>query len=282
MWRSPPESELDDDWDDDADQYDRVYGVNPVLAALRSERRSFHRLLLQETLASDKRQDRPALNELERLAEAAGVETVLKDKGTLNGRCGNRPHQGVILEASPLEFEPMQTMPPVAQGTAPLWLALDEVTDPHNFGALLRSAFFLGADGVLVSQKNSCSLTPAVSKASAGVMELMPVHAARNLPRTLEGARDAGWSVVGAALEQSVAPSALDPAQPTLLVLGSEGHGLRTNVRRACSELVAIPRGAAGSAVAEMDPGGDTVDSLNVSVAGGILLYSLLTARRQL
>ena len=147
----------------------------------------------------------------------------------------------------------------------------------QNFGALLRSAFFLGADGVLVSQKNSCSLTPTVSKASAGAMELMEVHAARNLPRTLEAAKEAGWAVVGAALERSVEPSDLDAAKPTVLVLGSEGHGLRTNVLRACSDLVRIPRGADAAADANAD--GEMVDSLNVSVAGGILLYALLTRR---
>lgn len=263
---------------------DRLYGVNPVLAALRSQRRDFHRLLLQDSLTVDKRKDRPALDELERLAEAAGIQTVLRDKHTLNMRSGNRPHQGVMLEASALEFEPMQQLPKVAKGEAPLWLALDEVTDPHNFGALLRTAFFLGADGVLVSAKNSCPLTPAVSKASAGAMEAMKVHAARNLPRTLEGAKESGWAVVGAALERSVEPSALDATQPTVLVLGSEGHGLRTMVQRACTELVRIPAGLSGelSAGASAMDGDktDTVDSLNVSVAGGILLYAMLNARR--
>lgn len=107
-------------------------------------------------------------------------------------------------------------------------------------------------------------------------MELMEVHAARNLPRTLEAAREAGWAVVGAALEKSVEPSELDAAKPTVLVLGSEGHGLRTNVLRACSDLVRIPRGAA---TASANGDGEMVDSLNVSVAGGILLYALLTRR---
>ena len=304
--RPPPQSWADDDesgadpWDDDdvdlAEPRDAIYGVNPVFAALQSHRRTFHRLLLQDTLSTEKRTDRPALLEIERLAADAGVPVERLDKGSLNGMCRNRPHQGLVLQASPLEFEPMQALPLVAKGEAPLWLALDEVTDPQNFGALLRSAFFLGAAGVLVSQKNSCPLTPVVSKSSAGAMELMRVHAARNLVRALEGAREDGWQVVGAALQESVEPEALDASQPTVLVLGSEGHGLRTNVLRACSAMVRIPRGESSTmayarAYESMNGAqqqqqrqrqADVVDSLNVSVAGGILLHSLLGARKRL
>ena len=117
-------------------------------------------------------------------------------------------------------------------------------------------------------------------------MELMEVHAARNLPRTLEEARERGWQVVGAALERSVEPHEVDRARPTVLVLGSEGKGLRTNVMRACDTLVRVPSGLDASPYAATDTeagassaDGEMVDSLNVSVAGGILLYALLTGR---
>lgn len=262
--------------DDLGEPFDALYGVSPILSALRTQRRTLKKLWFQDSLDVDKRNDRPALREIETLAHAAGVPIGRLDKGTLNSMCRNRPHQGIVLEASPLEFEPLQALPRIErQGSnAPLWLALDEVSDPQNLGALLRSAFFLGVDGVLVSAKNTCSLTPTVSKSSAGAMELSTVYAARNLPRTLEAAREDGWQVVGAALEQSVAPSELDHDVPTVLVLGSEGHGLRTNVLRACTSLVRIPRGASAADEAEL------VDSLNVSVAGGILLYSLVEPRR--
>lgn len=271
-WRDDADEEEEDD---DGVVCDRLYGVSPVLSALRAQRRDFHRLWLQDTLDTDKRNDRPALREIETLAHAAGLPVGRRDKGTLNGMCRNRPHQGLVLEASPLAFEPLAALPAASADSAPVWLALDEVSDPQNLGALLRSAFFLGVDGVVVSAKNSCSLTPTVSKASAGAMELAPVFAARNLPRVLEAARDAGWQVVGAALEQSVAPSELAHDAPTVLVLGSEGKGLRTNVLRACSSLVRIPRGAGAAAVDDAA----LVDSLNVSVAGGILLFTLLGAR---
>lgn len=269
-----------DDSEDELDQADAIYGVSPVLTALRAERRTFHQLLIQDSLQGPG-SDRPELAQVEQLAAELGVPVETRDKGRLNSMCRNRPHQGLVLRADPLEFEAMQALPPATEAGASLWLALDEVSDPQNFGALLRSAFFLGVSGVLVSAKNSCPLTPTVSKASAGAMELMEVHAARNLPRTLAAAAADGWQVVGAALERSVEPTAIDATRPTVLVLGSEGHGLRTNVLRACTDLVRIPRDvtAPTAAVGSAAGAADMVDSLNVSVAGGILLYTMLAAR---
>lgn len=167
------------------------------------------------------------------------------------------------------------------EGLAPVWLCLDQVTDPQNFGAALRSAHFLGAGGVLTCSRNSSPLTAAVSKASAGAMELMQVHSCRNLPATLQMAREAGWRVLGAdGGPNSISISELQGArsgQPTVLVMGSEGQGLRTNVHRACQHLVRIDsvRRPAGL-FEDVVPAFAQVDSLNVSVATGILLHHLL------
>ena len=119
---------------------------------------------------------------------------------------------------------------------------------------------------------------PAVSKSSAGAMEIMKVHASRNLVHTLKQASETGWLVVGAALRDSVEPKQLDNTRPTVLVLGSEGHGLRTNVVRACNSMVRIPRGVARCSARDNDAS-KLVDSLNVSVAGGILMHALLSSR---
>jgi len=276
--RGPPswDDEYDEDDEQEAPAGEFLFGVNPVLAALKQRRRKMYKLLVQDSMELKKRKDGAAVALVQRLAIEQGVPIVATDKGTLNNHCGNRPHQGLVLQAEPLEYETMVAMPPPperkAEGPLPLWLALDEVGDPMNLGALLRSAHFLGVDGVLVSEKNSAPLTPVVSKASSGASEIMRVHATRNLPKTLASAADQGWAVVGAALEDSVAPSELSSTQPTVLVMGSEGAGLRLLVRRSCSQFVRIP-GAASGAV------GDSVDSLNVSVAGGILLYALLNPR---
>ncbi|KAL3919973.1 MAG: hypothetical protein SGPRY_005431 [Prymnesium sp.] len=258
-----------------------VYGVSPVLAALRQQRRTVHKLMIQDSMDMSKRKDQRAIAEIEQLASAAGVPVEWAEKHKLNMMSDNRPHQGLVMVCSPLDFEPLRQMPTPEEaslstgGVAPLWLALDEVGDPQNLGALLRSAHFLGACGVLVSEKNSAPLSPVVSKASAGAMELMEVHCSRNLPKTLEDACGLGWHVVGAALEQSIEPHEVDKSLPTILVLGSEGKGLRTNVLRACDSLVRVPRTLEPVGGAEAD----TVDSLNVSVAGGILLYALLAQR---
>lgn len=143
----------------------------------------------------------------------------------------------------------------------------------QNFGAVARSVMFLGAAGMLVSTRNCAPLSAAASKASAGALEAQPVHGCVNLPRTLGAARRAGWAVLGA--DAAAGTPAVDcgsaaVAGPTLLVVGSEGAGLRTNVRRVCSGFVKVrDAGALDRAV---------LDSLNVSVATGVLLHALLRA----
>ncbi|EKX45738.1 hypothetical protein GUITHDRAFT_86895 [Guillardia theta CCMP2712] len=159
----------------------------------------------------------------------------------------------------------------------PLWLVLDEVMDPQNLGALLRSAYFLGADGVIVCSKNSAGLTPSVSKASAGAMELYQVYSVSNLMQFLNWSKELGWQVIGSALgENSVPVSSTKLTKPTLLVMGNEGRGLRTNVLRECDVLVQVQAIVASDL---KDLGDDVLDSLNVSVAGGILIHHFLCAK---
>jgi 21S rRNA (GM2251-2'-O)-methyltransferase len=225
------------------------------------------------------------------LAEERGIQVATVDKGVLNTLSGNRPHQGYVLRCgADLEFERVTQIPhPDKDPDAPnLWLVLDEVVDPQNLGALLRSAFFLGGNGdsvsgkgkmgILVCAKNSAPPSPTVSAASAGALELMTVSSASNLPKTLATAESDGFRIVGAS---SSVPKDLDiplynlqdlpPSdRPTLVVLGSEGHGLRSLVTKSCTELVKIP-GADSS---------DGVDSLNVSVTGGILLWHFLSGSK--
>lgn len=171
---------------------------------------------------------------------------------------------------------------------------LDEVVDPQNLGALLRSSHFLCGNsdnnrlGILVCAKNSAPPSPVVSAASAGALELLDLYSTTSLPKTLALAREDGFRIIGAASSmprggdeeeqqlynlQDIPP--IDDNRPTLLVLGSEGHGLRTLVSKLCTEFVRIPSGNDTGDEAEGDENG-TVDSLNVSVTGGILLWHLL------
>uniref|UniRef100_UPI00358E1CA1 rRNA methyltransferase 1, mitochondrial isoform X1 n=2 Tax=Myxine glutinosa TaxID=7769 RepID=UPI00358E1CA1 len=160
-----------------------------------------------------------------------------------------------------------------------IWLALEGVVDPMNLGAVMRSAYFLGVERVVVSRKSSCPLTPVVSKASSGVMEIMDVFATSNMAELLQEKAKIGWHVVGTAAESSqhqggcpVLPSyEFRPTRPTLIVVGGEGMGLSHDVASQCEVLLAIPAGRT------LYPG---IESLNLSVATGILLYELLKGRR--
>jgi 21S rRNA (GM2251-2'-O)-methyltransferase len=207
------------------------------------------------------------------LAKERGIPMATVDKGVLNALSGNRPHQGYVLRCGKLDFEPISSLP---LSVKKLWLCLDEVVDPQNLGALLRSAYFLNHDdiGIVVCAKNSAPPSPIVSAASAGALELAHVFATSNLPKLLTQAQQDGFRVVGASssvpyLGGEAQVYSLDQLpssiEPTVLVLGSEGHGLRTLVAKACTDFVCIPGGS-----------GDGVDSLNVSVTGGILLWHLL------
>jgi 21S rRNA (GM2251-2'-O)-methyltransferase len=278
-------------------QGEAIYGVAPVRAALAAGRRAAsHVLFVQDSMDMSKRKDAAAVAEIIAAAGAAGAAVRHVEKHDLNLLSDNRPHQGIVLDAAPLELVPLRALPPPSESAAdvvggggdddaapaapraaPVWVALDEVSDPQNFGAVLRSALFLGAAGVVVCSRNSAPLSPVVSKASSGAMELLPVHACANMPTFLATSAANGWDVLGA----DAGPGADDCAQvrvtrPTVLVLGSEGKGLRTNVRRECAKLVCVPSGGG-----EQRGAAAGVDSLNVGVAAGVLLHALLGAARR-
>lgn len=300
--------------------YEHLYGIAPVLNALKVEKRDmepeedaadtgrkpeaqftpylFVQNNIQDSRGGKSGDKAKAVKEILRLVEDANVPVAYADKGILNALSNNRPHQGFVLRSRSLDFTPLSKIPhPDEDENAPLlWLVLDEVVDPQNFGALLRSAYFLGntsSIGVLVCAKNSSPASPTVSAASAGALELMTIHSTPNLPRILNSATEDGWRVLGAAAEALTVDSPADGSggiipctdlmnleleknEPTILVLGSEGHGLRNLVARACTEFVRIP---SGEHMGLSQGGDDTVagvDSLNVSVTGGILLWTLV------
>ena len=223
------------------------------------------------------------------LAEQRGIPVATVDKGVLNVLSGDRPHQGYVLRCGKLDFETVSQLPlPSEQEDAPtFWLVLDEVVDPQNFGALVRSAYFLCDKkdlGILTCSKNSAPASPVTSAASAGALECAKIVSTSNLPRTLAQAEQDGFRIVGAAanvpsdivdvpmfeLQDLPVNNDDDDSRPTLLVLGSEGHGLRSLVARSCTEFVRIPAGNT-----------EGVDSLNVSVTGGILLWHFLSRQQK-
>lgn len=277
-----------------------VYGVGPVLAALSAGRREFYTLYTQEGLDlstnNKKKKDKKGFEKILRIAEKLGLSKKEISKHDLNMISDNRPHQGLVLDASPLEMVSIKELDPVPidEGNSLLWLALDEVTDPQNLGAIIRSAYFFGAAGVVLCAKNSAPLSGVVSKASAGSLELMELRCCKNMMQFLVSSADNGWRVLGG----SVAPKAIPLDEvasglPTILVLGSEGTGLRPLVERSCTQLIKIPGNIPVDVSAGVEDDDETsesnqkcsaeefrsflaVESLNVSVAAGVLLHHLI------
>jgi 23S rRNA (guanosine2251-2'-O)-methyltransferase len=181
----------------------------------------------------------------------------------LSERAGTRDHQGVVASVEPFRYADAYELASVER---PLLAVLDRVTDPHNLGAVCRSAEGAGATGVVVPAHGSAVVTPAVARASAGAVEHLPIAVVTNLARYLGDVKSAELWVYGAAGEAGAASMwQVDLSGGLALVFGAEGKGLRPLVRRTCDALVAIP--LAGS-----------IESLNVSVAAALLLYE---ARRQ-
>ncbi|PIA64627.1 hypothetical protein AQUCO_00100239v1 [Aquilegia coerulea] len=276
-----------------------IYGVGPILAALSASRREFYTLYVQEgvDLSSNnrKKKDKKGFEKILKIAQRIGLTTKEVSKHDLNMIVDNRPHQGLVLDASPLDLINIRELDAlVVEGeTGPLWVALDEVTDPQNLGAIIRSSYFFGAAGVVLCAKNSAPLSGVVSKASAGSLELMELRSCKNMMQFLSSSAENGWRVLGGSVSSRAIPlNEISPGAPTILVLGSEGKGLRPLVERSCTDLVRIPGNIPVdiSTVRDEDEKADKVDhslgeefrsfmaveSLNVSVAAGVLLHHLV------
>ena len=226
-----------------------VYGRNPVREALRGPRR-VERIWATPPVAAE---GWPAGTRVER-ADAAEIERI----------CGSPEHQGVCAEAGPFRYADADGL--LASDHA-LVIALDEVQDPHNLGAVCRVAEAAGAEGVVIPERRSAEITPATCKASAGAVEHLAVARVGNLANWLAQAKDAGAWVYGASAGPDATPyDGIDYRGKVVLVLGSEGSGLRKRVAGACDALVELPqRGRVGS--------------LNVSTAAAALVYGILHLR---
>ena len=263
-----------------------IFGQNPVKEALlQNKRDEFYRLWIQEGDGGSYSSDEKMIAR----AKELGCTISYASKHDLNMLTESRPHQGVALDCTPLEMDSIESLLEENSGGKnaaeiqrnrqhPLWLALDEIIDPQNFGAILRTAHFLNIDGVVVCAKNSAPLSPVVSKASSGAMETIKVYQTNAMHKFLAKCVDDGFNVIGLA-NQSGADSVSDLSlnQPTVLVVGNEGSGLRTNVRRACSRIAKIEGGD------ENNNSGKTtsVESLNVSVATAIALFQLTSKNNE-
>lgn len=250
-------------------QVEAIYGLHAVRALLLRDPGRVRRVLLQRG-----RQDVRA-QEIERLARAAGCAFERVEGERLSQRLGDVVHQGVAAEVTVLapwdedaliEAVTAALTAAPAQGSGPLLLALDGVQDPHNLGACLRTADACGAMALIVPRDRAAPLNATARKAAAGAAESTPVAVVTNLSRTLRLLKDAGLWIVGAAAEGAQRAQDVELTGPRVLVLGSEGSGLRELTRRHCDWLVRLPSVGA-------------VESLNVSVAAGMLLYEAVRQR---
>jgi 23S rRNA (guanosine2251-2'-O)-methyltransferase len=240
-----------------------VYGIGPVRELVRARPKAITVLYTSDAREAD---------EVGREARGRGVSVEPRERAALDQLAGaGARHQGVVAIAGEFTYSDADDLIARARaaGQEPLLVALDGVQDPHNLGAIARSAYLLGAHGLLVPRDRAAEVTPAVVKVSAGATEHIGICQVTNLVRALEELKEAGlWLAAVAAGEGAVPIWELDGRGPMCLVLGAEGKGIRPLVVRACDHKVVIPMAGAG------------VGSFNVSVAAGVALYELYRQRR--
>ncbi|KFF31789.1 23S rRNA (guanosine(2251)-2'-O)-methyltransferase RlmB [Bifidobacterium bombi] len=264
-------------YDDDAS--DLVFGRNSVLEALRVGVPS-SQLYIASRIEHDDR-----TREIVKLAGAQGLTLLEADRLEMDRIAHSKGHQGVILKAQPYQYASLRDLADRAEKKAhameeassasaryasrPLFIALDGVTDPQNLGAVIRSAAAFGANGVILPERRSASVTAAAWKVSAGAAAHMPVARVVNLTKAIEALKERGYYVVGldGGGDALVGESGFE-TDPLVVVLGSEGKGLSRLTRVACDSIAGIP-------ISGM------VESLNASVAAGISLYAVARARRK-
>lgn len=246
-------------------QQNVVYGIHAVRALLLRHPQRVQRVWTGSGSESSARVD-----ELRALAKQAGVALAVAGAEELDRLADGERHQGAVAAVLPPAGDPETQLEEAleALGDAPaLLLVLDGVTDPHNLGACLRSADAAGVAAVIVPRDRAAGMTPVVRKVAAGAAESVPLVAVVNLARTLRELKERGLWLVGTADEATRTLYDVDLSGPTVLVMGSEGEGLRRLTRETCDELVSIPMAGA-------------VESLNVSVATGVALFEAVRQRR--
>ena len=199
------------------------------------------------------------------MAREAGAVVQMVDRSRLDAIYPS--HQGLIAYVSPIEYSTVEKMLAIAQerGEEPFLILLDGITDPHNLGAIIRTAECVGAHGVIVPERRSAGLTPAAAKAAAGALNHMPIARVTNLNRTIDELKEKGVWIIGAAMDGESAFTC-DLTGPAALVIGSEGDGISRLTMEKCDRRVSLPMKG-------------HLDSLNASVAAGVLMYAVRTAR---
>jgi 23S rRNA (guanosine2251-2'-O)-methyltransferase len=237
-----------------------VSGLQAVREAIRVHGDKLEKVLLVKDGG-------PQIDAVARFAEGRGATVEYVLRGDLDRMARGARHQGAIAHAPELALVPLEVLvESLAENPAAIFVALDEIEDPQNFGAVIRSAVALGATGILWPEHHTAPLSPATFRASAGAVEHALLCRVSALPRAIERLREAGATVIGLDANAEQAVEDVELEGPVVLVIGAEGKGLRGPVKRACTQLAKL--GMKGP-----------IDSLNASVAAGIALYTVLRRR---
>src|SRR5436305_8567770 len=239
-----------------------IYGINAVTEALKARGRAF------EWVGVAKERHDMRLQRLIEDCRHNGVAVRFVSRAELDRMAGNNGHQGVVAVSSSKQYNDLDDVIAAKRGEHSLIVVLDGVEDPHNLGAILRTADASGADGVVIPERRAAGITGTVAKSSAGASAHLPVAKVTNIARTLEDLKSRGLWIVGLDERGKQSYDEVDYKMDCALVLGAEGKGLHDLVSRKCDFLVSIPMLG-------------QVPSLNVSVAAGVVLFEMVKQRRK-
>lgn len=240
----------------------KIFGINPVLEALRAGR-PIQRLMI----ARERRADRQ-IAQIVQLAQKGNIEVRAADREELNRITGGALHQGVVAVGAEVGYAALDDILriPSERGEPGLILVLDGVEDPRNLGAVIRTAEAAGVHGVIIPERRSAGLTEAAFKAAAGALEYVPVARVTNIARTLDSLKQAGFWIAGAEAGEGGFYWEADFTGHTAIVMGGEGRGTRRLVLEKCDFIISLPLMG-------------RISSLNVSAAAAIILYEVLRQR---
>jgi 23S rRNA (guanosine2251-2'-O)-methyltransferase len=226
-----------------------LIGIHPVAEALRA-RRPLDRVLVAKGLAG------PRVQEIIDLSRKNSTPLRFEERSALDRLAGSAAHQGVVALGAAKQYAELGDL----TGTAHMLVVLDGLEDPHNLGAVIRTAHAAGADAVVVPERRAAGLTETVAKAAAGALEYLPVARVTNINRTLEELKKSGFWIYGVDERGDEDYDQVDYAERAVLVFGAEGKGLHQMVREHCDVVARIPMEG-------------KISSLNVSVAAGVVLF---------
>jgi 23S rRNA (guanosine2251-2'-O)-methyltransferase len=238
-----------------------IYGINAVTEALKARGRAF------QWVGMAKERNDIRLQRLIEDCRKLGIPVRFMQRTELDHMAGNAAHQGVVAVTSAKQYSNLDDVIGAKRGRYSFIIVLDGVEDPHNLGAVIRTADAAGADGVIIPERRAAPVTGTVTKASAGASEYLPLAKVTNIARTVEELKERNIWTVGLDERGTQTYDALDYNMDCALVLGAEGKGLHDLVKRKCDFLVSIPMLG-------------KVPSLNVSVAGAVVMYELVRQRR--